>query len=565
MRTTTDHLNLDVVWPRLISIADEIAVTLVRTAFSHDVIEVRDMSTAVIDARGFLIAQTPLGATGHVGSMPPFMRALLEAIPRSSIQPEDVYICNDPWIGNGQTADIFITLPVFNRDELLGFTITTVHHMDVGGRSGSGLTESVYEEGLIIPPMRLYRAGHANEDLFSLLRRNVRYSEKVIGDLHAQVTACRLGARRMVELVEEQHLDSLSSVADEIISRTEARMRASIREIPDGVYRSELEIGHLDETGAKLRLALTLTIKGDELWADFTGTSPQVRRPINCPIHYTNAYVVLAAKMVCEPRLPNNEGSFRPIHTSAPDGCLLNPTFPAPTFWRLTTGMLATDLMFRALGQIVPDRVPAESGCLPTWQFYFWGYRTSGRQFSLHQHAFGGMGGRPGLDGLASVSFPYNVRDVSVEGCEIEAPLLVERRELVMDSGGPGRWRGGLGEVFSVRAAPGSDINQHAPIVFAGAVGRLSTPAQGIEGGMPGATARILVDNNEVDPMEVGSSPEIRFATETLTLMLPGGGGYGDPTERDRELVRRDIEDGYVSSQSARLTYGYLTDSTSET
>lgn len=556
-RTDPDNLNLDVVSPRLISIADEMAVTLVQTAFSHDVIEVRDMSTAVFDARGYLIAQAPLGATGHIGSMPPFMTALLRAIPPESMQPGDVYICNDPWVGNGHTADIFITVPAFREGRLLGFTISTVHHMDVGGRSGSGLAETVYEEGLIMPFMRLYRAGRVQEDLLRLIQRNVRYSEKVIGDLHAQIAACHLGARRMLELVEEQNLESLQSVSDEIITRTEIAMRMNIRELPDGIHSTALEIDNRDETGSRLRIALTLKVMGDELWADFTGTSAQVRRPINCPTMYVNAYVVLAAKMVCDPRLPNNEGSFRPIHTSAPEGCLFNPTFPAPTFWRISSGLMAADLMFRALGQVVPDRVPADSGCLPTWQLYFSGHRLSGAPFVLHQHAFGGMGARPGKDGLASISFPYNSREVSTEGCEIETPLLIERRELIADSGGPGRWRGGLGEKISIRRAPGSDIDPNYPIVCTGGVGRLSDPAQGMLGGQPGALAKILLDGHELEPSQISNSPSFHFTDETLTLCLPGGGGYGDPRDRDPDAIQRDLDNGYISEQAARQVYGY--------
>lgn len=555
--TVARTLNLDIIWPRLVSIANEIAVTLVHTAFSHDVVEVRDMSTAVFDERGYLVAQSPLGATGHVGSMPPFMRAVLRHIPPDRMAPNDVYISNDPWFQAGHTADVFITVPIFRGEQLLGFTISTVHHLDIGGRSGSGTTEEVYEEGLIIPIMRLYRAGEPNEELFALLRRNVRYSEKVIGDLHAQIAACKVGAQRVIELIEEQELGSLERAADEIISRTEANLRAGIGELPDGVYHDEVELDHRDEAGKPLKIVLTVTIRGDELWADFTGTSAQIRRPINCPIQYANAYVVIGTKMVCDPHLPNNEGCFRPIHTTAPEGCLLNPKFPAPVFWRLTSGMLVADLMFRVLGQVVPDRVPAQSGSLPTWQFYFWGHRRSGEPFILHQHAFGGMGGRPGKDGLASVSFPYNVREVSTEGCEIETPLLVERRELIPDSGGPGQYRGGLGEQFAIRALPGGDVDLAKKIIYAGAAGRLTNPPQGMLGGGPGGLAKIVLDGQLVDPAKVGNSPELRFASETLALHLPGGGGYGDPRQRDRRLIEWDLKNGYITPRAAEEQYGY--------
>ncbi|MBI3967198.1 MAG: hydantoinase B/oxoprolinase family protein, partial [Chloroflexi bacterium] len=248
-----------------------------------------------------------------------------------------------------------------------------------------------------------------------------------------------------------------------------------------------------------------------------------------------------------------------------PEGCVVNAKFPAPVFWRLTSGMLIVDLMFQTLGQIAPDRVPAQSGSVPTWQFYFWGRRQSGETFILHQHAFGGMGGRPGKDGLAAISFPYNVREVSVEGCEIEAPMLVERRQLIPDSGGAGQWRGGLGEEFTIRAAPGSDVDLAKPVVYAGAAGRLANPAEGMLGGHPGAIARIMLDDQAVDPAVVGNSPELKFTTETLTLRLPGGGGYGDPRRRDPALVEWDLKNGYVTPEAAREVYGFAGDRESET
>ena len=292
-------LRLDVIWPRLIAIADEMATTLFRTAFSHDVIEVHDMSTGLYDDRGNLIGQTWLGATGHTGVMPVFGKNLIAAFPPDTIRPGDVFICNDPWVCNGQTADVFITTPAFLGDRLIGFSINSVHHVDIGGRKGSGAAEEVFEEGLIIPLLRLYRAGQPNEDLFALLRRNVRFNEKMIGDIRAQVAAGWIGAHALETLAREFGLSSLRPVADEIIRRTEAGMRAGIRKLGDGRMRKELamEIAGVDEPQT---IALTLTIHGDSLTADFAGTSPQVRRPVNSPINYTRAYVAVPMKMVCD-------------------------------------------------------------------------------------------------------------------------------------------------------------------------------------------------------------------------------------------------------------------------
>lgn len=547
-------LPLDVIWPRLIALADEMAATLFRTAFSHDVIEVHDMSTGLYDDRGNLVAQTWLGATGHTGVMPVFGKNLLAAFPPETVRPGDVFICNDPWLCNGQTADVFVTTPAFVDDRLIGFSINSVHHVDIGGRKGSGLSEEVFEEGLIIPPLRLYRAGAANEDLFALIRRNVRFSEKVIGDVRAQMASGWIGVRGLERLAREFGLASLRPVADEIFRRTEAGMRAGIARLPDGRYAKELAM-EIEGVAEPQTIALTVTVSGDQLTADFTGTARQVRRPVNSPINYTRAYVAVPLKMVCDPERPNNEGTYRPLTVTAPEGCLVNPAYPAACFWRLAAGMLVSELMFRILAEIAPDRVPADSGSMPTWQFYVNGVQRDGQAFALHQHAFGGMGGRPGIDGLASVSFPYNVRDVSIEWAELETPILFERRELIADSGGAGRWRGGLGEELALRAFDDGRLDPDAPIVLSGSAGRMRFAPEGLFGGRPGSPGRILVNDVAITPT---SSPNVVFrAGEVVRLLLPGGGGYGDPRHRDRALVEADLRNGTITPGAARREYGY--------
>lgn len=547
------ELPLDILWPRLIAIADEMATTLVRTAFTHDVIEVHDMSTGLYDDRGFLIAQSWLGAMGHVGVMPVFGKSLIQAFPPSEIRPGDVFICNDPWLANGQTADLFVTMPAFIGERLIGFSINSVHHMDIGGRKGSGLSEEVYEEGLIIPHMRLYREGKPNEDLFALLRRNVRFSEKVIGDIRAQIATGHVGASHLETMARDYRLESLRPLGDEVTRRSEAGIRRALSDLPDGSYYSDMPV-EVEGVDRDLKIALKVTIAGDELEADFEGTSPQVRRPVNSPINYTRAYVTAPTKLVCEPALPNNEGTYRPIRVKAPEGCLVNPSYPAATFWRLSIGQLVGELMFRVFAQMVPDRVPADSGAVPTWQFYVNGIRRDGSAFALHQHAFGGMGARPGRDGLASVSFPYNVRDVSVEWSEMETPIIFEKRELIADSGGAGRWRGGLGEELALRASERGDIDRAQPLVLSGSAGRMREPAQGLLGGRPGSVAAIYVGDTPLAPT---ASPEAQVPQgKTLRFLLPGGGGYGDPGERDRDLIANDLRNGYVSAEGARRDYG---------
>ena len=553
MNAASNQPSLDIIWPRLIAIADEMATTMFRTAFSHDVVEVHDMSTGLYDDRGNLIAQTWLGATGHTGVMPVYGQNLVEAFPPETVKPGDVFICNDPWLCNGQTADVFITTPAFHEGRLIGFAINTVHHVDIGGRKGSGLSEEVYEEGLIIPQLRLYDAGVPNEMLFAIIRRNVRFAEKMIGDLRAQIATGWFGSREMERLAAEFGMEDLRDPAEEIMSRTEAGMRAGIAELPDGEYSETMEM-EIDGIEEPQTLAMKVTIKGDELTADLAGTAPQVRRPVNCPINYTRAYVALPLKMVCDPLMPNNQGTYRPLHLVAPEGSLLNPTYPAACFWRLAAGMLVSELMFRILARIAPYRVPADSGSMPTWQFYVNGVRPNGDAFALHQHAFGGMGGRPGEDGLASISFPYNVRDVSIEWSEMEAPIIYEARELIPDSGGAGEFRGGLGQELKLRAQEGH-VAKGKPLVLSGSAGRMRFPPQGLLGGQSGSFGVISVNGEPIAPT---SSPEVSFnAGDIISLKLPGGGGHGDPAKRDTSRTRSDLVAGYVTPTGARNDYGH--------
>jgi N-methylhydantoinase B len=551
---TALHLPLEILWPRLIAIADEMATTLVRTAFTHDVIEVHDMSTGLYDDRGFLIAQSWLGAMGHVGVMPVFGKSLLKAFPRSEIRPGDVFICNDPWLANGQTADVFITTPAFVGETLIGFSINSVHHMDIGGRKGSSLSEEVYEEGLVIPHLRLYREGHPNQDLIDLIRRNVRFSEKVIGDIRAQIVTGHVGVKQLQDMARDYRLTSLRPLADEITNRSEMGIRRALSELPDGSYKADMPV-EVQGVNRELKLALKVTIRGDELEADFEGTSLQVPRPVNSPINYTRAYVVAPTKLVCDPYLPNNEGTYRPISIKAPEGCLVNPSYPAATFWRLSIGQLVGELMFRIFAEMVPTRVPADSGAVPTWQFYVNGSARDGSPFALHQHAFGGMGARPGRDGLASVSFPYNVRDVSVEWSEQETPIIFEKRELITDSGGAGQWRGGLGEELVLRARHDGGADLDHPLVLSGSAGRMRNPAKGLLGGRAGSLAAIHVG---ATPLEATASPAALVeGGESLRFLLPGGGGYGETSKRDPKLIKSDLRNGYISPEGALRDYGY--------
>jgi N-methylhydantoinase B len=540
------RLQLDIIWPRLIAAADEMATTLFRTAFSHDVVEVHDMSTGLYDDRGNLIGQTWLGATGHVGVMPVVGKELVRKFPPRTIRPGDIFVSNDPWVCNGQTADIFVFTPAFHNGRVIGFSVNSVHHVDIGGRKGSGLSEEVFEEGLIIPLMHLYRAGERNEVLFSILERNVRFSEKVMGDIRAQIAAGWVGAEALTRIARDHHLDDLHHIADEIIGRSERSMRAGIAKLPRGCFSKSMpvEIGSGQEPGL---IALSLAIDETGIKADFTGTSPQVRRPVNSPMNYTRAYVAVPLKMICDPLLPNNEGTYRPLDIRAPAGTLINPSYPAACFWRLASGMLVSELVFRILSEIAPDRVPADSGSMPTWQFYVNGHRRNGEAWALHQHAFGGMGGRPQADGLGAVSFPYNVRNVSIEWSETETPVLFLKRELVADTGGAGHQRGGLGEELTLTVEATADVDPGVPLRLTGSAGRTRYPAEGVGGGGPGSRGMISVNGEAIAPT---SAPDVSFkADDVVSLRTPGGAGHGPLGDRSATAIAADLRDGYVTTR----------------
>ena len=558
MRTRSS--SLDTIWPRLISIADEVATTLIRTAFSHDVIEVHDMSVGIFDTQGQMLAQTAKGTTGHTVPMSPLMKKFVRETPPDDVKPGDVFVTNDPWIQSGHTADVYVITPIFERARIVGYVLNTVHHLDIGGRAGSGLSEEVYEEGLVMPLLKLQEEGRPNSTLFKLFERNFRFSEKVIGDFRAQIAAGYVGAERVLALISEVGLRSLDDLSDEIIGRSEASMRAGIRELGEGTRRMELPLGISNEQGDPLKVSLALTVEGDVMRADFTGTSPQVRSPINCPYNFTATYVIVPAKMVCAPDTPNNEGTFRPFEFDIPEGCILNPRYPAAVYWRFTSGHIVADLAYMLLAEAAPDRSLAGSGTLPTWYFHTSGVRKDGSTFMLHSHGFGGMGGRPGRDGLSAVGFPYTVRNVPTEEVETETPLLCLSRRFIPDSGGPGKWRGGMGEEIAMTAAPETDVDETRPLLVSGAGGRLRHPPDGLLGGKPGSRAEILINGEPVPEGAWSGTGAVEFrpkASDVVTFKFPGGGGLGDPLERDPIFLRQDVDDGFVTPGAAERDYEY--------
>jgi N-methylhydantoinase B len=536
-------LPWDVLWNRLIAITEEQAAALIRTALTPAVSEAGDLSAAVFDARGDMLAQAVTGTPGHINSLASAMRHFVAAFPPEGLRPGDVLVTNDPWLTSGHYHDVTVVTPVFHRERVIGYFGNICHTADIGGRVFSADARQVYEEGLCIPMMRLFEAGQPNRDLFAIVRHNVRVPDQVIGDLYAQAAGNEVGARRLVETLEEFGLDDLEALAAEIVGRSEAAMRAAIGALPDGEYRAE---GVYDGYDRPVELKVTLRVRDDEVEADFAGTSPSSDRGINVVLNYTHAYTTYALKAALSPEVPNNEGSFRPVRVTAPEGCILNCQRPSAVAARHIIGHFIPSLLFRALSEVLPDRVLAESYDA-LWNTQWHGYRADGSHFVLVVFNAGGMGGRQGADGLGATSFPSGIHGFPVEAIEAHSPLIYEARRLRPDSGGPGRWRGGLGHELFVRAREGCRV-WLSPFFD-----RTRHPARGLFGGEPGAVGGFWIDGV---PQHQKATVELPPGALAL-IALPGGGGYGDPRARDGGLIEADLADGWITPDHARERYGF--------
>ncbi|MBY0338920.1 MAG: hydantoinase B/oxoprolinase family protein [Acetobacteraceae bacterium] len=518
MVRTFDPIELELLWRRLISLVDEAAAALVRTSFSTLVRESYDFSCIVTDERGQSLVQATESIPSFIGTLPATVKHFLRFFPAESLEPGDVLITNDLWMGTGHLPDITVAKPIFLDGRLVAFSASTAHAPDIGGKIRSPEPREVFEEGLQIPPLKLMRRGAMDETLVAILRQNVRTPDQTLGDLWAQVVALDVMEERLVALMRGHGLPDLTDLAAEIQGRCEQAMRAAIRALPDGTYRSELQTDGLLETPITLRMALT--VAGDEIRMDLSGSDPQVDRAINCAMCYTYAMCMYGVKVCTEPNLPNNEGAFRPIHLTAPAGTIVNPVFPAPGGSRMLIGHYLPMLVFGCLGQVVPERVMAACGS-PMWGMNQSGVRTM-PDGSLKPYANmffynGGMGGNSHAEGLSCLSWPSNVSSTSVEISEHIAPLRFRHKKLRDGSGGTGRHRGGLGQEIHI------EVLSETPIAVSFLAERTIIPAFGIEGGQPGACGELRVNGAKVDPKR----QYVLRQGETVTLCTPGGGGHG--------------------------------------
>lgn len=546
---TPDPITLGVVWGALQSIAVEIGTTIHRTAYSEQAREGQDFSVALFDSRGRMIAQGPY-SPGHMGAMNFAVRNTLAAFPLETFGPGDTTLLNDPALGSGHLPDFFVTQPVFFDGEVVGFAVNIVHHTDVGGsRPGSQAVEGVldyHQEGLFIPPVKIVEGGREVDAVMRLIAANTRTPEKVLGDLRAQRAALRVGEVRLTELLARHGRETYEACIETILDQTEATIRARIAELPDGTYRFT---DHLDDCGPgtdPLCIAVAVTVDGDELAVDFDGTSPQTESGLNSYFNYTCSYTYAAIKSLTDPYGPMNAGALRPITVSAPAGCFLNPRRPAGGGPRAIICYRTFEAIIGALAAAVPERVTAANAHFanPTWGGHD---PARGRSFVAYELVIGGTGARATADGAEAMCSAFNAANIPVEAQEANQPIVVEHFGLIPDSGGPGRFRGGCGVRRDMRFMA-------ADVRFTNLSERQRFAPYGLFGGKPGALGRTLVGDRVVG----GKASEDMAYGEVVSFQLAGGGGYGDPFERDPAAVEADVRRGLVSPEAAARDYGVV-------
>ena len=564
-------INHQIMWNRLISILEEQALTLVRTAFSTSVREAGDLSAGVFDSEGRMLAQAVTGTPGHVNTMAAAIAHFINDIGPDAIYPGDIYLTNDPWKGTGHLHDITVVTPIFrsapsrsalpaenrggghgqlpgmsagsadNNTVLVGFFASTAHVVDIGGRGYGPDGAEIYEEGIRIPIMKWAERGELNHDLVNILRNNVREQDQVLGDIHGLAASNETGRRRLLEMLHEFDLADLAGLAKFIFARTRKATMEALAPVEKGVYRNTMTVDGYEQP---VDLVVELTVTDDGMHADFTGTSPLSQFGINVPIVYAQAYFTYGMLVALAPELPNNYASLAPFTVSAPDGVILNAKEPDPVSVRHVLGHFVTDLCLGAISQALPDTVPAEgAGAL-------WNFQASARSadpaallppVEILMFNSGGTGARPTLDGLTATAFPSGVMTMSAEATEQVGPIIIWRKEIREDSGGDGKHRGGLGQIIEIGPTDGYLFE------FSAMFDRVENPARGRFGGKDGKPGKVYLDDGS--PFSA-KGKQIVAADRRLILELPGGGGFGDPAERDPTAIENDRAQGYVDGSS---------------
>ncbi len=555
--TTVDPITLGLIRNYLSSVADEMANTVIRTAYSTVVRDCMDFSTALCDRNGQMVAQ---GVTipFQLGSIPFALDAVIRKY-KGNINPGDVFIFNDPFDGGIHIPDIFLFQPIFYREELIGFSAVISHHLDVGGRvPGSAACDNteIFQDGLRIPPLKLYDRGVANEAIFAILEKNIRVPVMTLGDIRSNLSACRTGEKGMIELAERYGIETLEAHFAELLDYTERMVRAEIRTWPDGEYSFT---DYLDEDGVDqqkpIPICVKMTVEGDSVTIDFTGTSEQVRGGINSPLPFTISCCGYAVRSIMQADIPNTSGLFRPIRVIAYEGSIVNPVMPAASGMRGVVGFRLSDALFGTLAQIVPHKVPA-AGEGGNSLIIIGGYSRKREPFVMFDLMAGTWGARPIKDGNDGLTNPGSViSNIPAELMELDYPVRLEEYSLADDSGGAGRFRGGLAVTREWRYLGEMPANVSVRS------DRRDFPPYGLAGGAHGAPSSVIVNP--------GAEGERILRTKVTDTLQPGdsirhtqagGGGWGHPYDRDPEKVLRDVLNDKVSLAKAAELYGVVID-----
>ena len=545
----TSKVSFQVMWNRLISIVEEQAQALVRTAFSTSVREAGDLSAGVYNRNGEMIAQAVTGTPGHVNAMADSVAHFIRRIQVVNMFEGDIYITNDPWEGTGHLHDITVVTPSFFAGHLVGFFACTAHVVDIGGRGFGADANSVYEEGLYIPIMKFVDKGEVNQTLIAIVRGNVREPDQVVGDIFALGTCNEIGHRRLVEMMNEFELSELEKVSEFIFENSKSATLDKINALPRKIEHGFMQI---DGYQNYIDLKVKLSVVKDEILCDFDGTSGVDKKGINVPLVYTKAYACYALKCAIAPEIPNNAASLAPFKITAPEGCILNAKHPAPVALRHVIGHLIPDTVYAALDKILPDTVPSEgAGSLCNFQVSLRPSQNDTtsivrKRAEVLMFNSGGSGARPQLDGMNATAFPSGVMTMPIEATEHTGPVIIWRKELRPDSGGAGKFRGGLGQFIEIGSYDGYEFD--VSLMF----DRVFHPAQGRKGGMPGGATVVCKDDGA---KMRGKGVQLVEEGRRVQMSLPGGAGYGRPVDRDRQAIIRDVILGYVSVENSKKYY----------
>ncbi|MCZ7567121.1 MAG: hydantoinase B/oxoprolinase family protein [Ardenticatenaceae bacterium] len=539
--TAIDPITLEVQWQRLVTIVDETDTATIRTSFSTIVGESHDFGCVLLDQDGAGLAQAQWSPPQFCTMMPLTTKIMLQKFPKETLQPGDVLITNDPWIGSTHLPDYNVVSPVFHKGKLVAFFGTTAHVSDVGGHRGDLEAVDMFQEGTRVMPTFFYRGGEPVKVVHEFIAANCRVPDLVMGDLHAIVGTHRVGARRVQEFLNDYELDDLRELAAEILNRSEMALRQAIGALPDGTSTYEVTgDGYFEPFTLRVRIE----VRGSDIYFDFAGSSPQVRNAaINTAFNLTYATAIYPIKCMLAPYIPNNDGLVRPLHVTAPKGSIVNCTFPAPVKARAKVMKHIPPLIFGALAPLLPGEVIAAAGGI--FPFQFSGDDPRYGTFNVHVLPHGGTGAMKASDGWLPVAYPHNSTITPAEIMELQCPVLMLRKAMLPDSGGPGRRRGGPGQEFVLKCVAGE------PITLTIRPDLLKFPAPGLDGGLPGQVGEVWLNGERLERF-----PPLEFRPgDMCVIRVPGGGGFGPPREREPERVQRDVELGLVTQEAARQIY----------